>query len=321
MIASGAVTIVETLAPLVLLIGLGVVLSRLRFLGRDFMADLNRLVFWVAMPALLFHSSSRAGGVGGQTGSLVGVLIAGTVVVAAVAWSVSLVLRVPRAGRGTLIQAAFRGNLAFIGVPVMASTLPDGPAGAVHPGLTTAVIAMTLTMAFYNALAILVLQRSRSAHVPFDGWLLVRGVVTNPLLVSGLLGLAVALLGVPLPRFVDRTLETLAGAAVPVALLGIGNSLATIHMRGRRAWIIAAAALKVAVAPVIFLALSRVVGLGALEHRIALVFGACPTAAAAYIMAREMDGDEALASGSIALSTMLSVVSLAATLWLTDVGT
>jgi predicted permease len=41
----------------------------------------------------------------------------------------------------------------------------------------------------------------------------------------------------------------------------------------------------------------------------------CPTAAAAYVMARQMGGDEGLASGSIALSTVLSFLSLALILW------
>jgi hypothetical protein len=150
-----------------------------------------------------------------------------------------------------------------------------------------------------------------------EAWLLVRGVISNPLLVAGLLGLAVAFLGISVPRFLDRTLETLAGAAVPVALLGIGSSLVTARMAGRQSWIGWAAGLKVAVVPLIVLLLSRAVGLGPVEHRIALVFAACPTAAAAYIMAREMDGDEALASGSVALSTILSLVSLTAALWFT----
>ena len=87
----------------------------------------------------------------------------------------------------------------------------------------------------------------------------------------------------------------------------------TVRIQGQSSQIGWAAVLKVAVVPVIVLALSRLAEPGALEHRITLVFAACPTAAA-YSMARQMDGDEVLASGSITLSTMPSVVSLAAVL-------
>jgi predicted permease len=104
---------------------------------------------------------------------------------------------------------------------------------------------------------------------------------------------------------------------VPIALLCIGGSLATAHLAGRRTWIATAALLKVAVLPLITWTLCRLAGLSIVEQRIALVYSSAPTAAAAYIMARQMDGDEPLASGSIAVSTILSPISLAVALWLT----
>ena len=123
--------------------------------------------------------------------------------------------------------------------------------------------------------------------------------------------------GITLPVFVNRALEALGAAAVPIALFCIGGSLAITSLRGRRSWIVAAALLKVAVLPFLVFALGRLAGLGAPEMRIALVMAASPTAAAAFVMAKQMGGDEALASGSIALSTVLSALSLAAALWVT----
>ena len=148
---------------------------------------------------------------------------------------------------------------------------------------------------------------------------LVRPILTNPLLLSGLSGLLVAQLGWTLPGVLDRTLELLGGAAVPIALLCIGGSLTTARLVGRRSWIVSAAAFKVVVAPLLVWGLVRSAGLGAIELRIAVVFASTSTAAAAYVMARQMDGDEALASGSIALSTVLSAISLAVALLLTPI--
>jgi len=175
---------------------------------------------------------------------------------------------------------------------------------------------MTLTMAFYNVLAVVVLQASRPGTGARAG-ALVRPLVTNPLLLAGVSGLLLAFAGVQLPMFLDRTLEVLGGAAVPIALLCIGGSLTTTKLAGRRSWIVSAALMKVGVSPVVIGGLVWLAGLGAIEMRIALVFGATSTAAAAYVMARQMDGDEALASGSVALSTLLSAVSLAVALLLT----
>lgn len=305
--------IVETLAPLILLIALGAGLAHIRFLGREFMADLNKLAFWIALPALLFTSANHAAEPGGQIWRLFGVMVAGTLLITALAWGASFLLRMPAGGRGTIMQSAFRGNLAYIGIPVLAYSL-----GGDNRAMATAVIVMVLTMATYNVLAVIVLQSSHHHAIGGADWRRVaRSIATNPLMIAGLLGLIVPLIGVTLPTFVNRALDSLGSAAVPIALLCIGGSLATTPLKGRRSWIAAAAVLKVFVLPFLVFWLSRAAGLGLAEQRIALVLSSCPTAAASFVMAKQMGGDEALASGSIALSTVLSVVSLAAALWFT----
>lgn len=308
----------NTLLPIILLIALGAALSRLRFLGPPFAADLNKLAFWIALPALLFRSASGASEAGPSTWWLLGVMLTGTAVVALGAWGWSRVLGIPTTGRGTFVQSAFRGNLAFIGIPVLAASVVDAPDSVRASLLASGVIVMTLTMAFYNVLAVVVLQASRSGGGG-GGWMMLQPILTNPLLIAGLSGLLLATTGLGLPSFVDRTLEVLGGAAVPIALLCIGGSLTTTRFAGRRDWIVSAAVFKVAISPAIIGGLGWAAGLGAVEMRIALVFASTSTAAAAYVMARQMGGDEALASGSIALSTIVSAFSLAAALLVTSI--
>jgi hypothetical protein len=306
----------NTLLPLILLIGLGATLSRVRFLGPQFAGDLNKLAFWIALPALLFRSAAGASEASAATWWLLGVMLLGTVLVALLGWGWSRVLGVPVAGQGTFVQSAFRGNLAFIGIPVLAASVVDAPESVRVPLLASGVIVMTLTMAFYNVLAVVVLQTSRPGRGA-GAAAIVRPIVTNPLLLAGVSGLLLALADLKLPMFLDRTLEVLGGAAVPIALLCIGGSLSTTRFVGRRAWNVSAALFKVAVSPLVVGTLVWLADLGSMEMRIGLVFASTSTAAAAYVMARQMEGDEALASGSIALSTVLSAISLAAALLLT----
>lgn len=306
----------NTLLPLILLIGLGAALSRIRFLGPQFSADLNKLAFWIALPALLFRSAAGASEASAATWWLLAVMLVSTVLVAALGWWCSRLLGVPVNGQGTFVQSAFRGNLAFIGIPVLAASVVGEPEHVRAPLMASGVIVMTLTMAFFNVLAVVVLQASReSGRAGLRA--MVGPLVTNPLLLAGLSGLLLALTGVRLPTFLDRTLEVLGGAAVPIALLCIGGSLATTRFSGRRSWIVSAALLKVAVKPALVALLIWAVGLGSIERRIGVIFAATSTAAAAYVMARQMEGDEALASGSIALSTVLSAIGLAVALLLT----
>ena len=298
----------QTLLPILLLVGLGTALARIRFLGDSFMADLNKLAFWVALPALLFRSVVHAETPGPQTFHLLGTMLCGTVLVGAAGWVAGMFLRLPAASYGTLAQSAFRGNLAFIGVPVLAYTFASEPNG--KESFATGVIVMALLMAAYNIFAVIVLQASRGeTSKPF----LIpatKSILANPLLISGLSGLPFAFTHTPLPLFIDRGLESLAGSAVPIALLCIGGSLAYARLGHRIKSIAAAALLKTVALPAITILLARAFHLPHPEIQIAMVLAACPTAAAAYVMARQMDGDESLASGSIVLSTIFAAVSL-----------
>ena len=309
--------ILETLAPLALLIALGSVLAHIKFLGETFIADLNKLAFWVALPAMIFTSASNETGAAGQVWTIFSVLVGATLLISLIAWAASYALGLPDNARGTLAQSSFRGNLAYIGIPVLTNSLAlTAPANAKEI-LTTVVIVMVLTTAFYNILAVIVLQASQRSTSSGNFAKTLRSIATNPLMLAGLLGLAVPILHLRLPFIVQSALQSLGAAAVPIALLCIGGSLVIVPMRGKIAWIIAAAVMKTAVLPLIVLILTRLAGLDLVEQRIALVLSSCPTAAASFVMARQMGGDEALASGSIALSTVLSVVGLAAALWLT----
>ncbi|HEY5741472.1 MAG TPA: AEC family transporter, partial [Terrimicrobiaceae bacterium] len=296
---------------------LGAALARIRFLGAQFMADLNKLAFWIALPALLFSSASDAAAFDGKTLRLFAVLVGGTALIILFAALASSVLRMPRSARGTLIQSAFRGNLAYIGIPLLASSFSVDTAGS-ERALATAVVVMVLTMALYNILAVIVLQSSLPSPRGIDWRRSLLSILSNPLLLAGVLGLVVPVLQIKLPAFLEAALELLGGAAIPIALMCIGGSLATTHMQGRRSWIITAALLKVCVLPAVVFVLARWAGLAPAEQRTALVLSSCPTAAAAFIMARQMGGDEALASGSIVLSTCLSALSLSLAIWITS---
>ncbi len=308
--------IFETLAPILLLITVGSVLAHLRFLGRDFISDLNKLVFWVTLPALIFVGVAQIGHAGGQTAKLIAALSASTIVVLALGWLAGRFLKLSGAGVGTLAQGAFRGNLAYIGIPVLAYAFADLSAVARSEEMATALLVMTSMTAIFNVLAVLALQGAQQKLGAGSATMIARSLATNPLIIACAAGLAFTFAGLRLPVFLSRTLETLGASAVPVALLCIGGSLATITLKGRRTAIIAAAVLKVFAAPLLAWIFCRLAGIEGPDLRIALVLSACPTAVASFVMAGRLSGDEALASGSIALSTVLSAASLALALWL-----
>ena len=297
---------IPILAPILLLVLLGVFLGRLKFLGPEFSGDLNKLVFWVALPALLFRSVVHAGHPGPKTFSLLGLLVGATLIAAAAGWIASALLHLPHSSRGTLSQSAFRGNLAYIGIPVLAYSFEDLPVRGDSFG--TAVIVMAFLMAFFNILAVVVLSVGHKSEKPVRAALL--SIFSNPLLLAGMAGMPLAYTRTALPLFLDRALESLGGASVPIALLCIGGSLAHAKLGDKLGGIAAAALIKTFLVPTLVFFSAPHFGIAGPDLRIALVFSSCPTATAAFVMARQMRGDAPLASGSIVLSTLLSAASL-----------
>jgi hypothetical protein len=222
-------------------------------------------------------------------------------------------LRVPAAATGTFVQAGFRGNLAYIGLPIIFA-LPDAPGPGGESARTLAILALAPLLVVYNAAAVIALLSSQHEASWAMAPRVAREVVKNPLILASVAGGLFAWLGGTLPVVLARTLTPLGELALPCALLCIGGSLLTTPLRGNRRVITAAALLKTALCPLLGYAAACWLGLDGEARRLTLVFLACPTAAASYTMALELGGDEALASGSIVLSTLFSAAALAAVL-------
>lgn len=307
---SPAVQILNVLAPVFLMIAIGAALQASRFVSSEFLKEANRVTYWLGLPALLFSqlagSFHGAGGArlmfGGMLGATGLVIVAGYVV----AW----LLRVPGAAVGTFVQGGFRGNLAFIGLPIIYS-LPDSPLAWGVSTRTAAILTVAPMMVVYNLLGVIVLLFSQHKL----GWRMIgpflRQLATTPPLLATLAGIIFALAGWPLPPAVDKTFNALGEMALPLGLLGVGGSLVSVKLSGNWHLPLASALVKTAVSPALAWLVARGIGLGGLELKIVMIFMACPTAIISYTMALEMKGDEALASGSIVLSVVTSVVALA----------
>ncbi len=301
------VSVVAIVLPVFLVIALGAVLTRTRFLSAELIGELNRLTYFVGLPAYLFSSIAGAAVGGGRAATLFGVMAGATALTLAAAYGVARWRGVAAESRGSFLHASIRGNLAYVGLPVIALALEARGASAVWPVVP---LAMAPLVVVANALGVLLLLVGHGKVQPGAlrsvGWQL----ATNPLLIASLAGVAVAATGLALPRWLAQSFAVTGQMALPLALLCIGGSLVTLPLRGKRTQAVLAAVLKVGVAPLVGWPLARWVGLSSEEMLIVLVFLATPTAAASFTLAGKLGGDEALAATSVVVSTALSIVSL-----------
>ena len=320
-------TILDTLAPVFLVVLLGAVLRGVGFLTEAFAKALNRFVFWVALPVFLFQSIQGSEFVPGSL-SAAAVMVGATLSIAAVSWFGAPLFGISRRSRGTFCQSVFRSNNAYVGLPVILFAYAGAGPEIIAAAKALAALALAPCLILYNVLAVLVLTPNamglfdenppaagamRPRHVPASR--ILRGIATNPLIlgcVAGAIGLLVRQnTGQDLPRFLDRTLQSIGSLAGPGALVALGASLTPERLRAALRGAHCAAFLKLVVCPLIGAALAHAFHLDHDARFIALAYLTCPTAVASFVMAQAMKGDDVLAGGAVALSTLYSVPALA----------
>ena len=276
------------------LIALGYALMHLSALKRDVWSGVERLVYFVLFPALLFSTSVRATYTLASVSALVlagvGALAAGI----ALAWSARW-LRADARRTASGMQCAFRFN-SYIALAVAASA--GGPQVVSMVGVLIA-----FGVPLCNAAAVWALARH-------GGHGLLRELLRNPLLLATAAGLAAHALGLQLPHLIVPVFDRLGGASIALGLLTVGAGLRLQGLHedwGLSAWLLSTRHLFV---PLTAWLLARALHLDPAHTLALLVFTSVPTASSAYVLAMRMGGDGPYVAGLVSLSTLLGAVSL-----------
>ncbi len=295
--------ILTIVLPVFLVVGLGFGLKRIRLVDANFLFQLNRLVYYLALPSLLFYKiasadfSQRFNG-----GQVIGVGLA-----VILGFSLSYMYGVFRNYapeiRGTFAQGAFRGNLAYVGLAIVFNAYGE-------EGLANASILLGFIVPIMNVLAVVgLLLPHQIKDSSLRPGLLARQVVLNPLILASFFGVFWSLLQLPIPQVVDRALNIVTGMALPLALISIGASFSFHKLKGDISTAIVATIIKLFLLPMLSVIILMALGVNGQELAIGVLFAGTPTATAAYIMAEQMKGDPELSASIIMLSTLSSVVT------------
>jgi len=289
--------------PVFLVIGLGFGLKMAHLIDASFLYQLNRLVYFLALPALLFHEIARADFSASFNGLLLAGMLAATLLTFFLAYGFAAWRGYPPEACGSFCQGSFRGNIAYIGLAIVFNAYGGG-------GLASAGILLGFLVPFYNffgIVALLLPHRQRGRQ--FGPWFWIRQVGGNPLIISSFAGILWSLLGMPLPKVLERSFDIVSGMALPLALLSIGGSFSLQRLRGDISKSLIAAAVKLVWMPLITAGILLVLGIRGRELAIGVIFAGTPTATVAYIMAQQMRGDAELSGSIIMLSTLLSLIT------------
>lgn len=294
--------------PVFLVIFLGAGTKRLGFFPDVFVKAANRLVYYIAIPALLFTKLSRAPF--HETFDMNLALISCLSIF--VIWLFSLLLVRIRvfsplmpASAGTFVQTTMHGNIGYIGLAVVFYALGNN-------GLGIASFLAPFIILSQNILSVLSFNICSGAkRHKFKSLInILSTIFLNPIIISALVGITFSFFGLKLPNFLNRFLEIVSSMALPMALLIIGASLSLSIMSKSLTWLFSSSILKLLFLPCIGLVLLQITGVEPFSIEVAVTLLGVPTATVSVIMSGQMEGDVKFASSAVTLSTLLSAITL-----------
>ena len=303
--------ILNSLVPIFAVIGLGIGLRRSNFLDAAATQAFNRFAYFWGVPLFLFFKLSNAVAEGGLATRFAITLLLATVVTMLCGWLVATVAGVKFVSRGAFVQASLRGNLAFLGLPLVAFLIADLEANQRDLIEAAVLISLAPVIIFFNVASVGMLAiYNQDSQANFSWRGVLRNIVTNPILLACLAGVIVQRQGWQTPAAIERTCQIVGTAAFPMALIGIGSQLAQISFSSQFQLPLVSTAIKCVVCPAACWIMAMLMGLDGAERQVLVVLAAMPTAVSSYVLAEQMNSDAEFAASSVVVSTTLSILTL-----------
>jgi len=293
-------TFLTALVPVVLLVALGQVLARRGLVAPEAFGSLDRLSFLVLLPALIIRALANAE-FDGAPWAMLGALIAAQLLLGAFGLTARLWPGITPPAIGTIIQSNVRWN-TVIGLSLGGLLFGD-------EGLALVSLAAAAMIPVANIISVYALV-SHADRPPGVRPRPLLALTRNPLIQACLIGIALAASGVSLPVIADESLKMLANAAIALGLISAGAGIDPGALKRAGLRTVTWSLVRLIGLPALTLGVGLAIGLSGLALAIALICAATPTAPNAYVLARELGGEPALAANLIAAQTLMAALTL-----------
>ena len=300
-----AITIV---LPNLFLMGLGFFMQRRGEASQAFIDQASSFVFNYCLPCLLFFSvvDSEVDYAKQMVLIIAGIVVTFILFIGSELYANRFISK--PADQGVFVQGIFRSNMAIIGLATVANAYGE-------QGLSIGAVYMGVVTILFNILAVITLSRvSKSTD---DTWLsrstmIVKKLFTNPLIIALVAAFAYKAFSLPpITGVIHKTGDLLAAVALPLALICAGASIdlrSMLHLSGLS---MQASIGRIVIAPVVAIAVGLGFGLSGMHMGVLFLMVASPTAAASYVMAKAMGGNDILAANILAFTTVVGMFGMA----------
>jgi len=294
--------------PVFLMMVLGYILNKTSLVDDDFANKLNKFVFIAPLPVQIFKNLADADFHSVWNGKIVLFCFGATLLSILILFGCSFLLK-DKSLQAEFIQGGFRSSQALLGAALLQNIYGS-----------TGYLALILIGAvpLYNVTAVTILTIMKPGGKLNRKTILktLKGIVTNPIIISIVVGLLWSMLRIPQPVIFQKTVSSFAATAAPLGLIALGASIDFKKAAGCLKPSLVSSAFKLIILNALFLPLAVLMGCRGEMLVAILVMLASPTTVSCFSMARSMGHDGVLSSSTVMLTTIFSSFTLTGWLYL-----
>jgi predicted permease len=295
--------VLNSIFPVFGLIFLGIALKRIGLTHPAFLATADRLIYYAFFPLLLFYKIGAASTVAIDW-PFCWACILSIVTVFGISWICVKLFGVTDFQAGTFYQSCFRFN-SYIGIAIVLNAA--GEEGARILG-----ILIGFLIPLINVLSVIALiwYSGKSYSASDRNRMLVKAIISNPLIIGCVAGIVYSNLIGSFPVFISNTFQLAGSLTLPLALLSIGGGLTLSGFREHHRNAILSAIVKLVVLPAVGYGFLKAFNVTGLTFYVGMLYFTLPTSSVIYVLSGQLNSDTELAYASIVVSTALSIFSM-----------
>lgn len=309
--------------PIFLLMVLGYIFNKIHLIDDKAASWMNKFVFKVALPLLVFQDLAEQDFMGTWNGKFVFFCFMATIVSIAVIALFSRLVIKDKSVRGEFIQGSYRSSAALLGIAFIHNIYGEASTGM-------APLMILGSVPLYNIFAVIILTLTAGAEVDAAGAgeesttqsnekraLMKKtliGIITNPIIIGILAGLLWSVLKIHEPKILKTTVTNLGSLATPLGLMSMGATFDFKKALGNAKVAFLASFIKLFVLVAVFMPIAVHMGFAGEQIVAILVMLGSATTVSCYIMSKSMGHEGVLSSSIIMLTTFGCSFSL--TFWL-----
>ena len=296
--------------PVFVVIVVGYLLKRIGWINQGFIEASNKINFKVTLPALLIQDMVNNNFMEKfELGYVIFCAVATTISILTM-WFLARIFMKDKSIIGEFVQASYRSSAAVLGAAFILNIYSD-------TGMVPLMIIGAVPL--YNIFAVIILtvecpEKGAGQSKTLSSTL--KGIATNPIILSIVAGVILSVLNVHFPKMLDNTISNFSKMATPLALIAIGGSFEFGKALQKIKPAVIATAMKLVGWALVFLPIAIWIGYRDAKLMAIVIMLASPATPSCYIMSRSMHSEGTLTSSVIVLTTMFSAFTITAIIYI-----